>query len=99
MRPINVQELKVQDPLMYYSDEAQKWVLCVVVSIGLNYITVGGTEGALNGFTWNEDLSIIQDTNHFRQYIPEPPKPPKKKSWWNRFGKWLLEKAFSIDYV
>ena len=74
MEPINVRELQVDSLLMFYSAEEEKWLLCQVADIGLNYLTLRGAEGSMSGWTWTEGIRNIQDPDHYRQYIPKPPK-------------------------
>ena len=86
---INIQELQIDSLISHYDPESRLWRPIRICVIGLNYLTLMGIEGGIKGWTWNEDIRTIQDTNHYRPYIPEPPK--RKRKWFG-FIKRLLKK-------
>ena len=74
MKPINLTDLRIDNLIMFFSAVDEKWIVARITAIGLNYITLKALEGEMAGWTWNENLARIQDPEHYRTYIPEPPK-------------------------
>jgi len=86
MNAINIQQLKRDDLITFYSAEEQKWLVAQITDIGLNYVHLHALEGNITGFRWTENLRNIKDPEHYRMCIP---KPPKRKSRFIKFLKKL----------
>ena len=79
MEAINIRQLKLHDLISFYSAEEEAWLTCQITQLGLNFVHLHALEGNITGFRWTENLRTIQDPEHYRVHIPEPPK--RKRKW------------------
>ena len=54
MNAINIQEIKQDDLILFYSAEELKWLKCQITQIGLNFVHVKALEGNIEGFFWTK---------------------------------------------
>ena len=78
MKTLNIQTLRPDDLVSFYSAADLKWLPAQIVSMGLNYVKLQALAGEIEGFSWTVSIQDIKNPELYRVYIPEPPKRKRK---------------------
>ena len=94
METINIQKLKRDDLVSFYSAADLKWLPAQVIDMGLNYARLQALAGDIEGFSWTVSIQDMKNPELYQMYVPEPPKRKRRLFRFirNLFKKKLLGK-------